>query len=220
MWGDGLYLSALLSLVIAAALGGVIGFERAGTNHDAGLRTHVLVCLGAAAVMVLSRYLERDYGSPDIMRLGAQVISGIGFLGVGCIIVTGDRIKGLTTAAGLWSTACVGLVVGMGYYLVAITVVALMLIAILGLRPVALRFHGRGGGVSASVTVSDRTVIGNIFAYLNDSAVEIASVKLEEYGADCTVRLLIEGRSKTPVDKDALTAKLYALEHVKDVNLS
>ena len=81
-----------------------------------------------------------DGYSTDVSRLGAQVISGIGFLGAGCILVTGNKVKGLTTAAGLWTTACVGLATGMGYFFISITITAFMLIAMLALRPLANRF--------------------------------------------------------------------------------
>ena len=133
-------LEILLRLTVAVILGGLVGIERAGSNHDAGLRTHILVCLGAAGVMVLSEGMHITYGG-DVGRIGAQVVSGIGFLGAGCILVNGNRIKGLTTAAGLWTTACVGLAVGMGYYFVSATMVALILLVMLLLRPITSKIN-------------------------------------------------------------------------------
>lgn len=134
------YIEVLIRLAVAVVLGGIIGIERSGTRHDAGLRTHILVCLGAAGITLLSEVLLMDGYSTDVSRLGAQVISGIGFLGAGCILVTGNKVKGLTTAAGLWTTACVGLATGMGYFFISITITAFMLIAMLALRPLANRF--------------------------------------------------------------------------------
>lgn len=134
------YIEVLIRLAVAVVLGGIIGIERSGTRHDAGLRTHILVCLGAAGITLLSEVLLMDGYSTDVSRLGAQVISGIGFLGAGCILVTGNKVKGLTTAAGLWTTACVGLATGMGYFFVSVTITAFMLIAMLALRPLANRF--------------------------------------------------------------------------------
>lgn len=136
------YIDIALRLVVAVVLGGIIGIERAGTKHDAGLRTHILVCLGAAGIMVISQNLVANY-STDISRLGAQVISGIGFLGAGCILVNGNKVKGLTTAAGLWTTACVGLATGMGYYFISVTMTVLMLLAMLALRPLANRLQNK-----------------------------------------------------------------------------
>ncbi len=136
------FVEILIRLAGAVILGGLVGIERAGTNHDAGLRTHILVCLGAAGVMVMSESMHIVYGG-DIGRIGAQVVSGIGFLGAGCILVNGNRIKGLTTAAGLWTTACVGLAIGMGYYFISVTMVALVLLAMLLLRPLGTRLNKR-----------------------------------------------------------------------------
>ncbi len=103
-------------------LGGVIGMERGKKRHPAGLRTHLVVCIGSASVMMVSQYIFYTFGSlSDPARLGAQVISGIGFLGVGTIVVTGrNQVKGLTTAAGLWASACMGLAIGIGFYEVAV----------------------------------------------------------------------------------------------------
>ena len=110
-------------LLIAAALGGVIGYEREHANRPAGLRTHILVAVGSALVMCTSTYIFQIYydtfnvGSvPDPARLGAQVISGVGFLGAGTILRDGFSVKGLTTAASLWAVSCVGLAVGIGFW--------------------------------------------------------------------------------------------------------
>lgn len=108
-------------VLLALILGGLVGLERGRHGRAAGLRTHILVCVGAAvaALVGLYSYKVLDLGG-DPMRIGAQVISGIGFLGVGTILVRNrDKVTGLTTAAGLWATACIGLAVGVGFYSVA-----------------------------------------------------------------------------------------------------
>jgi len=111
------WLSILLRLSLAAICGGVIGVERGLKNKPAGLRTHILVCLGSAMSMIVGQYLTTLYPYSDPGRLGAQVISGIGFLGAGTIIVTSKmHVTGLTTAAGLWASACMGLAAGIGFY--------------------------------------------------------------------------------------------------------
>lgn len=109
-------------LFLAMLFGGIIGIERGRRHRPAGFRTHILVCMGAALAMCISQYLYITLGqSTDISRLGAQCINGIGFLGAGTIIVTGhQQVKGLTTAAGLWASACMGLAIGAGYYECAI----------------------------------------------------------------------------------------------------
>ena len=121
----------ILRLLAAALCGGIIGIERGRKRRAAGFRTHMLVCMGAALTIVLGMYLSvmivkvwnlpiADYKT-DISRFGAQVINGIGFIGAGTILVTGrQQVKGMTTAAGLWASACLGLAIGAGFYHAAI----------------------------------------------------------------------------------------------------
>ena len=130
----------VVRLLLAVVVGGIIGLERAGTNHDAGLRTHVLVCLGAAVVMVTSIEL-RSIVYYDVGRIGAQVVSGIGFLGAGCILVNGTKIKGLTTAAGLWATACIGLAIGCGFYYISVIAALIALLSVLVLKPISSKLQ-------------------------------------------------------------------------------
>ena len=106
-----------IRLILAAILGGVIGYERQNSHRPAGLRTHMLVAVGSALVMCTSQYLSFAYpDAADPARLGAQVISGIGFLGAGTILREGFSVKGLTTAASLWAVSCIGLAVGIGFW--------------------------------------------------------------------------------------------------------
>lgn len=112
-----------LRILLSIGIGGIIGLERGIKNQPAGFRTYMLVCLGASLVMMTNQYICGLSGTGDPSRLGAQVISGIGFLGAGTILVTkGTRIRGLTTAAGLWTAACVGLAIGIGFYEGAVAV--------------------------------------------------------------------------------------------------
>lgn len=114
--------SIIVRLTLATLCGGIIGIERGRKRRPAGFRTHILVCIGATVTMITNQYVVEVMGqAADPTRLGAQVISGIGFLGAGTILVTGkQQVKGLTTAAGLWSLACIGLAIGIGFYEVAI----------------------------------------------------------------------------------------------------
>ena len=111
-------LSTIVRILLSIVLGGIIGIERGSRNHPAGFRTHILVCVGACLAMLTNQYIFENLSElSDPSRLGAQVITGVGFLGVGTILVTGrHRIKGLTTAAGLWASACMGLAIGIGFY--------------------------------------------------------------------------------------------------------
>ena len=115
------YLSIAIRIVAAVILGGFIGLERGLKNRPAGLRTYMIVCVGACLIMLTNQYIFEGYKVGDPVRMAAQVVSGIGFLGAGTIIVTRrSQIKGLTTAAGLWTAAGVGLALGIGFYEAAI----------------------------------------------------------------------------------------------------
>lgn len=114
-------LSVSVRLILSLLCGGILGVERGRKKRPAGFRTYMLVCMGSALVMITNQYIVEVYGGTDPARMGAQVVSGIGFLGAGTIVVTGrNRVKGLTTAAGLWAAACVGLSLGIGFYTGAI----------------------------------------------------------------------------------------------------
>lgn len=127
--------SVSLRLVLAMVFGGIIGLERGASKHPAGFRTHILVCTGAALAMLTNQFIMEEFNTSDPARLGAQVITGVGFLGVGTILVTGrHKIKGLTTAAGLWASACLGLAIGIGFYSGAL-IAAIVIFASLTLLP-------------------------------------------------------------------------------------
>lgn len=115
-------LAVVLRILASVLVGGLIGLERGMKNRPAGLRTYMLVCVGSCLIMLTNQYVYQCTGAGDPMRLGAQVVSGIGFLGAGTIVVTKhNQIMGLTTAAGLWACAGVGLAFGIGFYEAAVT---------------------------------------------------------------------------------------------------
>ena len=127
----------VLRLCLAFLGGGIIGFERSYRRQVAGLRTHILIALGAASLMLLSIWIPQNFSERgDPGRIAAQVVSGIGFLGAGAIIRLGSNIRGLTTAASLWLTAAIGLTIGAGMYAAALTAVVLALIALMVLNKV------------------------------------------------------------------------------------
>ena len=125
-------LVVVLRSFLAVIIGLLIGLERARHGRAAGMRTHVLVCLGSAITAMTGIYINQVTGSGDVMRLAAQVISGVGFLGAGMIILKNDNmIMGLTTAAGVWATATVGIAIGYGFYSGAIIGTAFFLVALI-----------------------------------------------------------------------------------------
>ena len=213
----GYEIELIIRLVAAAILGGIIGIERARTNHEAGLRTHLLVCLGAAGVMCMSDMMYGHMGfTGDIGRIGAQVVNGLGFLGAGCIIVSGNRIKGLTTAAGLWTTACVGLSIGMGLYVISVSMVVIMLMAMLLLKPIAERLQKlhKKQIFTLRMKVTDRTCVNRIVDTVNDHECDITAAKI---GEDNTVTVTL---AKTTEDiVDGLCGALIKISKVQDVEI-
>jgi putative Mg2+ transporter-C (MgtC) family protein len=125
----------VIRLCLAFVAGGIIGFERSSRRQVAGLRTHILITVGAACLMLLSIWIPQNFfsTSSDPTRIAAQVVSGMGFLGAGAIIRLGNNTKGLTTAASLWLVAAIGMTIGAGMYVAAVTSVALALIALIAL---------------------------------------------------------------------------------------
>lgn len=117
-----------LRILIAAICGIVIGYERENRNKEAGIRTHAIVALGAALIMIVSKYGFSDIQNYDASRVAAQIVSGIGFLGAGIIFIRNRAVSGLTTAAGIWATAGVGMAVGSGMYYIGIAVTVLIVL--------------------------------------------------------------------------------------------
>lgn len=128
-----IWISVLIRSVLAVLIGGIIGSERARHGRAAGMRTHILVCLGAALTSMTSMYVSDVLGNNgDVFRISAQVISGVGFLGAGMIILKNNNIiTGLTTAAGVWTTSAIGIAVGYGFYAGAVIVTTLFMVTII-----------------------------------------------------------------------------------------
>ncbi len=128
------FVSIIVRLLLSVICGGLLGLERSKKHQAAGFRTYILVCLGSTIAMLTNEYISIQFNMGDTARLGAQVISGIGFLGAGTILITSkNRIIGLTTAAGLWACACLGLSIGIGFYTLAIlsTIVVVVIFSLL-----------------------------------------------------------------------------------------
>lgn len=186
------HLDLTMRILAAAAMGGLIGFEREWSNHAAGLRTHILVCIGAAAIMLLSIYGFGEFAvEPNVRmdpaRLAAQVISGIGFLGAGAILRTGSTISGLTTAASIWVVAAIGLCVGAGFYYCAAlaTVMVFLSLFVLNKWERHLMRHRRNQEVI--IKVLDRPgVMGRISTIFGEQGIQIVTVKMKSEDAQQT----------------------------------
>ena len=154
----------LVRVGLAMVLGGLLGLERTRKRRAAGLRTYILVCVSSAIVMMTAQFMLGRFGNTDPARLGAQVISGIGFLGAGTILVTGiKQIRGLTTAAGMWAAACMGLAIGIGFYSGAVIVCIAIFIVMTALEWVQTRYVSKMRRIRLYIVFE---AIGNIGDFL------------------------------------------------------
>lgn len=177
----GLSLAAILIRMLLAVLcGGIIGIEREFKRRPAGFRTHILICMGAAITTLTSEFLmlEMHY-TADISRLGAQVIAGIGFIGAGTIIVTRhQRVKGLTTAAGLWTVAIVGLCIGCGFYEGAVVTTLLVLVAGLVFAKLEYWITSHAPEVNVMLEYTDEGCLETFLQLFRDKNVKILHMEI------------------------------------------
>lgn len=173
-------LSVALRITIALILGGCIGLERGLKKRPAGLRTYMLVCVGACLIMMTDQYIYQIYQTGDPARMGSQVVSGIGFLGAGTIIVTQrSQIKGLTTAAGLWAAAAVGLAVGIGFYEAAIFGSAAIFVVLTILQRFDTMVHRNAKYLELYVELSPEITLGEFMDQVRQLGVELKGVQLD-----------------------------------------
>ena len=202
--------NVILRIVLALALGSVIGIDRGAKKRGGGARMDAAVCLGAATVMLTSQYMYLTFpGSVNLSRMAAQVISGIGFLGAGSIIVSGHQIKGLTSAASIWTCACIGLAVGIGFADGALLITGIQL-AVLHLLPVIEKLFYQW---SRYVTL-----------YIESDRKRTAAMLLHKLRSDgCTVDMYdveksrAEGQSVTILITVRIPARLKKEEYLKEL---
>lgn len=172
----------IIRLVVAAILGSVIGLERERLEKAAGLRTHALVCLGSALIIIVSAFGFSDIlGQPNVRldpsRIAAQVVSGIGFLGAGTIIFRREVVRGLTTAASIWVAAGIGLAAGAGLYLAAVSGTILTLIVLAGIRSVERYFFVQHGSRRIGLTVSpEQPSIRDLEALVDEMGLNLENI--------------------------------------------
>lgn len=172
-------LAAVAVRIFAALLiGGIIGLERGLKNRPAGLRTYMLVCVGSCLIALTNQYVYQLTGQGDPLRLGAQVVSGIGFLGAGTIVVTRrNHIKGLTTAAGLWAAAGVGLALGIGFYEAALIAGGAIFTIITLLQSLDSRMHSSTRMLEIYVELSDELTLGAFIQHVRSLDIEITDIQ-------------------------------------------
>lgn len=199
---DALKLVLLFKLLLATVLGGAIGLEREIAGKPAGLRTNILICVGAALFMHLSIYVAEIGYSPDghpygdTTRIAAQIVSGIGFLGAGAILHAHGAVVGLTTAATIWVVAAVGAAVGAGAYVEGVGTSILMILVLVGLRPFERRLLLRRRKVSATVRVQRDLRFDVIEDILRGAGLHIHSRRTFEHESDRAFELELVGTTK------------------------
>lgn len=205
----------VLRLCLAALLGGFIGLERESHQRPAGLRTHILVCLGSALVMLISIY-GFSSTNRDPARMAAQVISGIGFLGAGTIMREGSTIKGLTTAASLWVVSGIGLAVGSGFYLGGALTTALVVLTLGFLESIEPKLSATRT-IQLRIAMEDRPgAVGKLGTMLGDLGVNITAVELEE-SEGTTASALLRLRLPPELEQLVLIEKINTLEGIHKV---
>jgi putative Mg2+ transporter-C (MgtC) family protein len=218
-------LELALRLVVAGVLGGAIGVERELREREAGLRTHLLVCVGAALFTLVSAYAFRDfrYGlesgiTYDPTRVAAQIVTGIGFLGAGAIIRQGLTVRGLTTAAGLWVVAAIGMAAGAGYYVAALITTAVVLVGLGPLRWVEHWLIGRvrrDGGL-LEIELRPGEPLTPVLRALEGEQARVTRLELDDDDERRQLRLGVEVADEAR--RRAVVERVAALEGVRRVS--
>ena len=206
-----------MRIFVAACLGLLIGSERKNRNKSAGIRTHVIVALGAALIMVVSKYGFMDVEKADAARVAAQVVSGIGFLGAGVIFVRNNLVNGLTTAAGIWATAGVGLALGAGMYVVGISSALLVLLIQFVMHRVAYFADVASGGLIRMTLVKREGIVQSMEDYLQREKLSVISVKINKTKKD-EVKLEFDVVFPPGYKKTKLLARLVEMDDVLAVS--
>ena len=198
-------LSVFVRLMLSMTLGGVLGVEREQKRRPAGFRTYVIVCLGSTLVMMTNQYAHLYMGAPDPTRIAAQVVSGIGFLGAGTILVTkNNQVRGLTTAAGLWAAAALGLAVGCGFYSGAIMGFLAILISIKVLHSVDYLIYRKSPVVSLYAEVDDIKSVSCLLSYAREHGMALGDLEITKQkqmnGGGICIRGTIRMEQRKPHD--------------------
>jgi putative Mg2+ transporter-C (MgtC) family protein len=213
------YLAIVVRITVSVILGGIIGLERGLKNRPAGLRTYMLVSVGSCLIMLTNQYVNQVFATGDPVRMGAQVVSGIGFLGAGTIVVTRrNQIKGLTTAAGLWAAAAVGLAIGVGLYEAGI-LSGLVIFLVLSL---VHRWDSQMRKTSKVMEIYvelSKINLGDFMRKIRDMELEIDDVRTERDGAfeEGKHAYILVLKSKHKIDHEKLYSTIREIDGVSYV---
>lgn len=206
-------------MLLACVLGGVIGYERESTNRPAGFRTHILVCIGSALIMMTSEFMFDkyvSYSNMDPARLGAQIISGIGFLCAGTIIRDGFNVKGLTTAASLWAVSAVGIAAGIGFYQGAVAAAIFIYITLIALKNVEGHFFKKDRYRAFFILADGRPgQIGEISAVAEKLDMVIRNIEFHSRDDDSDVLIKLLVKLSRRIDAPVALDEVRKLEGVR-----
>lgn len=211
--------SVVIRIGLAMLCGGVLGIERGKTNQPAGMRTYMLVCLGSAIVMMTGQFCYHHFRTGDPARLGAQVISGIGFLGAGSIVSIKTKVKGLTTAAGLWVSACIGLGIGIGFYSGAIVTTAAVYLTITKFRGVENVFTAYDTWVQVYVKFDSMEEIPGFSQAASDFGLVVGEIQLNKKQAKEYCCAIIHIKNPRRKNKEEIVDFLAELSGVRTLVL-
>ena len=197
----------MIRVGLACVLGWLIGNERKNRNKSAGTRTHAIVALGAALAMVVSKYGFQDIPDYDAARVAAQVVSGVGFLGAGIIFVRNNLVNVLTTAAGLWATASVGLAMGSGLYVIGIASALVLILMQEITHKIAYFAKVASGGMIHMTLVQETDAVKNMRNFLESFKIDVVSVKINKNKKE-EIKLEFEVVYPPGFDKAGLFSKL------------
>lgn len=211
-------LSISIRLLLAMLLGGLIGLERESKRRPAGFRTHILICVGAALTTLTSQYLYLElHMYTDLARLGAQVIAGMGFIGAGTIIITKrNDVKGLTTAAGLWTTAIIGLCLGAGYFEGGITASLAVLFVELVLKKFEYKYIRKYTQAIFYIEFKKKGTIKNISEIFDSNKMTIVDMEMNK--ANKMTKAFITIKVKNSKVIDSVIEKISEVENVEFVD--
>jgi putative Mg2+ transporter-C (MgtC) family protein len=216
-------LQILIRLLLALLLGGLIGFERESSNHAAGLRTNILVCLGSCLLMLLSMYgfaafVDEPNVRVDPARLAAAVITGIGFLGAGTILFTGKSITGLTTAASLWVVSAIGLGVGAGFYFASAITTFMVLLTLWAFNKLEKRYISTKKEHLLKIKANDLSqTLRSINGLMAERKILIRKMLLEEGEDEGGAVIVVLQMYVTLPKSEALLSILEQLKHLEGV---
>lgn len=214
--------SIIVRLLLIILFSGIIGIERASKRHEAGLRTYILVCVGAAVAMLTNQFIFEAFNTGDVGRIAAQVISGIGFLGAGTILITSrNQIKGLTTAAGLWACACLGISIGIGFYTLTILGFILTICVLIFLPPLEKSLTKFSKNYRLHIELEARTDLKKLVTFIRKKNLSIHSIERNAAYANSGLSVysinLRKENSKEKISKKEFIEELKALEYVNYV---